>query len=67
MGIDTKTKKSVIEHIKEHNDYPATKGNLVEACNGMSEFTKDQKRWFEKTLPDKKYENPNEVIKALGW
>lgn len=66
MQVDAKTKKMMMDHIKSHNEYPATKVDLVAACNNMSEFSQDHKKWFEKALPTKTYNNANEVIKALG-
>ena len=67
MRIDSKTKKSVMEHIKKHNEYPATKGDIIESCNEMSDVPKEERKWIEKSLPDRTYEESNEVIRALGW
>jgi hypothetical protein len=55
------------EHIVKHVKYPATKQELVSACKGMHEMKTDDKNWFEETLPDKTYNSPDEVMKALGW
>ena len=61
-------KTKAIEHIKNHaGEYPTTKKALVEACNNMSEFSDDEKKWFADTLQDGTYENAGAVIKALGW
>lgn len=67
MSIDSKTKRLVKEHVKKHINYPTTKDALIKACNDMSDFSKDQKTWFEKTLPSGNYRNANEVLKGLGW
>lgn len=60
-----KISKEVSDHIKNHVDYPATKTDLVKACNMMSDVSSDDKKWFEKNLPSKTYKNADEVMKAL--
>lgn len=66
--MDEKTKKSMIDHIKNHHDgFPTDKSKLVAACNNMSEFTDESKKWFAKTLPDGNYDSAGDVLKALGW
>jgi hypothetical protein len=57
--------KAGLEHAKNHVEYPATKKQLVEACNNMSDMPKAEREWFAKNLPDKTYKNANEVFKAL--
>jgi len=52
-------------HIKAHIEYPATKKQIVEACNNMSDVSAADRAWFSKTLPDKKYKSADDVIKAL--
>lgn len=58
-------KKLVLEHIREHLEYPATKKDLVTACNNMMDVPKEDKEYFEKNLPDRVYNSPDEVIKVL--
>ena len=58
--------KGAIEHLKEHQEYPATKKELVEACHGLVDFSDEDKKWFTKHLEDKKYESADDVIEALG-
>ena len=67
MSIDSGTKKLAIGHIRKHVDYPTTKGELVKACNNLADFSEEQKKWFERTLPSRTYKNPSEVIKAIGF
>jgi hypothetical protein len=57
--------KAVLEHAKKHIRYPATKKQLMEACNNFSDVPKAEKDWFEKTLPERTYKNAEEVVKAL--
>ncbi|MEK7556943.1 MAG: DUF2795 domain-containing protein [Patescibacteria group bacterium] len=54
------------QHLKEHVGYPATKADLVAACNGMSDFTAEDKKWFMDNLPEGTYNSAEEVEKALG-
>jgi hypothetical protein len=58
-------KKEVIEHIRVHADYPATKKQLIEWCNNMSDVPKEDREWFKKNLPERTYYSAEEVIKAL--
>ncbi len=58
-------RKDLITHIEGHVKYPATKKQLVEACNMMSDVSKADKDWFSRSLPDRTYKNSDEVKKAL--
>ena len=44
--------KSAMEHLKTHQTYPATKPELVKTCNELSDFSKEDKTWFEEHLPE---------------
>ena len=57
--------KAALEHAKNHVEYPATKKQLVEACNNMSDMPKAEREWFAKNLPDKTYKNGKEVFNTL--
>lgn len=61
--------KKVITHLNEHQDFPATKQELVEACNNleMDGVTPEDKKWFEDHLPEGTYQSSDDVIRALGW
>ncbi|MDA4131089.1 MAG: DUF2795 domain-containing protein [Thaumarchaeota archaeon] len=52
-------------HIKNHIDYPATKQQVVEACNNMSDVPSDDKEWVSKSLPEQTYGGPEDVVNAL--
>ena len=54
-------------HMGQHVTYPATKKDLVTACNNLSEFSDADKKWFEATLPDRTYQNADEVKRAFEW
>ncbi len=58
--------KGAIEHLKELQEYPATKKELVAECHGLADFSDEDKEWFTKHLEDKKYESADDVIGALG-
>lgn len=55
-----------IHHLKEHQEYPATKDELVAECDNLADFSEEDKKWFVKNLPDGTYNSANEVIKALN-
>ncbi len=56
-----------MDHLRNHQTYPATKEELVKTCNQLSDFSKEDKRWFMENLPEGTYESPDEVMMALGW
>ena len=60
MGIP----KSVEEHIRKHLEYPATKREIQTQCVDMSEITDEDKARVSR-LPEKKYNNPDEVLAVL--
>lgn len=53
------------QHLREHQQYPATKAELVAACKNLSDFQPAEKKWFAATLPDGTYGSADEVLKAL--
>ncbi len=57
--------ESFLKHTKNDVPYPATKTQLVEACNGMSDVPAVDREYFRKKLPDGKYGKPEEVLNAL--
>jgi hypothetical protein len=58
--------QNAMMHLREHQEYPATKQQLVEACNSLSDFSDEDKKWFEENLPDSTYDSADEVVQALG-
>ncbi len=54
-----------LDHIKNHVDYPASRTQVVEACNNMSDVPSDDRDWFSKTLPEGTYKTADEVVSAL--
>lgn len=57
--------QGTIDHLRTHQKYPATKAELVEACNKLSDFSDQDKKDFTDKLPDRTYNSADEVIKAL--
>src|SRR3990170_6147170 len=57
--------KEVMEHLQKHIVYPTTKKEIIEACNMMSDVSKEDKERFERNLPDWNYRNSDEVIRAV--
>ena len=57
-----------VDHLKTHiGKWPATRTELVAACNGLTDFTPEDKAEFEAKLPEGSYNTPEDVMKALGW
>jgi len=57
--------KKVTQHLKEHQTYPATRAQLLEACNGLVDFTAAEKRWYADHLPEGTYKSATDVLNAL--
>ncbi|MBI2599971.1 DUF2795 domain-containing protein [Candidatus Daviesbacteria bacterium] len=60
-----KQKSEMMEHLS-HVDYPASKQDLVDACEKMSDVPEEDKKWFTEKLPDQTYNSAEEVKTALG-
>lgn len=58
--------KGAMEHLNSHQTYPATKAELVAACNGLSDFSEEDKNEFAEKLPEGTYNSAQEVSEALG-
>jgi hypothetical protein len=52
-------------HLKNHVSYPASRAQVVAACNNMSHIETSNRDWFVKSLPEGNYKSPSEVISAL--
>lgn len=59
------TMKTSLEHLKHHVEYPANRAELVAACNNMSDLPTEDRSWFDTAIPEGKYKNPEDVLKAL--
>ncbi|MCR4306287.1 MAG: DUF2795 domain-containing protein [Candidatus Daviesbacteria bacterium] len=55
----------VMDHLN-HVTYPASKEDLEEACEKMSDIDEKDKRWFIENLPDRTYNSAEEVKQALS-
>ena len=52
-------------HLKNHVKYPASRTQVVQACNEMSDVPTTDKEWVEKNLPEGTYRSATEVLGAL--
>lgn len=59
--------ENAMKHLREHQAYPATKADLVAACNNLSDFSEADKKEFEAKLPEGTYNSAEEVAEALQW
>jgi hypothetical protein len=55
----------VTTHLKEHQEYPATRKQLIESCYDLKDFSDVEKKWFLGALPDGTYKSADEVVAAL--
>ena len=53
-------------HLLEHIQYPATKQDLVQQCNMMSDIPESDRNWFQNNLPDATYNSADEVMRKLN-
>jgi len=58
--------QGTIDHLRNHQEYPASKADLVAACNNLSDFSEVDKAEFESKLSDQTYNSADEVVAALG-
>lgn len=58
--------QGAIDHLMEHQSYPATKAELVKECNELSDFSPADKEWFMNNLPEGIYNSAEDVISTLG-
>lgn len=52
-------------HLKTHVSYPATRAQVVAACNNNQHADRDDAEWIAKALPEGTYRGANEVLNAL--
>lgn len=57
---------NITKHLNDHQKYPAGKDELVAECDHLSDFSQEDKDWFNKTLPQGTYNSAREVLMALG-
>jgi hypothetical protein len=57
--------KHVEQHLREHQEYPATRAQLVASCNNLVDFEDGEKKWFAAALPDGTYKSADDVLKVL--
>ena len=58
--------QNAIDHLKNHQKYPAIKADLIKECDNLSDFSDEDKEWFKEHLQDKTYKSADEVIEVLG-
>jgi hypothetical protein len=63
--LDEKLKKELMGHIRSDVSYPASKQQILAACNNMTMHSPEAKKYAEQ-LPDKTFQNADEAVKALG-
>ncbi|HZY43555.1 MAG TPA: DUF2795 domain-containing protein [Anaerolineae bacterium] len=63
--LDEKIKKELMEHIRSDVGYPASKQQILAACNNMTMHSPEAKSAAEK-LPEQTFQNAGEALKALA-
>ena len=58
--------KEVVEHLKTHQKYPATKAELIAECDNLSDFEDEDKEWFMEHLSKESYDSAMDVMADLG-
>ncbi len=61
-----KDTKGAIHHLRDHQEYPATKEEMVAECDNLSDFSDEDKKWFTDNLPDRTYKSADEAIDVLN-
>lgn len=60
-------RKEIITHFRDHQRYPAFKGELARTCENMSDLEPEDREWLAEALKEKRYQSASEVIENLGW
>jgi hypothetical protein len=55
----------MLDHLEQHQQYPATRAQLLAACKDLVDFTDAEKRWFADHLPEGSYKSAADVMKAV--
>ncbi|MGP8124288.1 MAG: hypothetical protein ACLQEQ_00225 [Nitrososphaerales archaeon] len=63
--MQTSSMAEELGHLKHHVQYPASRSQVVAACNKMSDVSEANREWFSKNLPEGTYKNPTEIMGAL--
>ncbi len=66
MDLSPQLKQKYTAHVGSDVKYPASCDQIATACNGMSEFSTEEKQWFLKALPHGTYPTPADVNRAVG-
>ncbi len=61
-----KNVKDTLDHLRNHQSYPATKAELVAECDNLSDFEEEDKKWFSEHLTKENYDSAEDVMKDLG-
>lgn len=64
--MDDMNMKEMMEHLKSHVTYPASKKQIWEMCNTMSHVPEDHRKMFMDKVPEGTYNSADEVMKAAG-
>ena len=59
-------KKEMMDHLKMHVKYPATKKTIMEACNMMAHVPAEARDMVSMHLKDKMYKSADEVMTDIG-
>jgi hypothetical protein len=57
--------KKVEQHLRDHQQYPATRAELLASCNNLVDFSAGEKRWFADHLAEGTYKSADEVMKSI--
>ncbi|HEY4481339.1 MAG TPA: hypothetical protein VI489_00650 [Candidatus Brocadiaceae bacterium] len=61
-----KNVQGAVTHLKNDQKYPANRTELLAECDGLSDFSAEDKQWFTDNLPEGNYESAEAVMKALN-
>lgn len=59
-------KNAAREHLEKHQTYPATKTEILANCQKLSDLKPEDRKFVEKTLPDRTFYTAAEVERILG-
>jgi hypothetical protein len=65
MKATAPDRQKLLDHLEQHQQYPATRAQLLASCKDLVDFTDGEKRWFVDRLPEGNYKSAAEVMKVV--
>jgi hypothetical protein len=65
VAVTAPDRKKLLDHLENHQQYPATRAELLASCKDLVDFSDAEKRWFAARLPEGTYRSAAAVMKTV--